>query len=181
MANVRYDPEKFRELVVYVAANFGDEPPLGDVKLNKILHFADFLAYNRLGRAITGARYKKEKKGPIAVPLKPARKQLEAEDAVELEYKRWPHLRNPQTITRARRRPADVFSPAEREIVDTVMAALRSATADETSELSHQRSPGWVLGEMHEDIPYDAALIPPDGPSDAALAAAREFVSAHER
>jgi Protein of unknown function (DUF4065) len=170
---------KFRELVVYIAANFGDDPPLGDVKLNKVLHFSDFLAYNRLGHAITGARYKKEKKGPIAAPLKPAREQLVAERAVEVEFKWWPQLRHPQTITRALRQPADVFSDDERRIVALVMDELRSVTADETSELSHRRSPGRVLGAMSEDIPYDTALIPPAGPSDAALEAAREYAAQH--
>lgn len=175
MANVRYDPDRFRELVVYIAANFGDDPPLGDVKLNKILHFSDFIAYNRLGHAITGARYKKEKKGPIAVPLKPAREQLEDEDAVEVEHKWWPNLANPQTITHALRAPADLFAPDELEIVDRVMAALRRTTADEVSELSHRRSPGWVLSEMSEDIPYETALIPPGGPSEATMEMARDY------
>jgi hypothetical protein len=49
MSEIRYEPEKFREPVVYIASKFGDDPPLGDVKLNKILYFSDFLAYNLLG------------------------------------------------------------------------------------------------------------------------------------
>jgi hypothetical protein len=175
VSEIRYEPEKFRELVVYVASQFNDDPPLGDVKLNKILYFSDFLAYNRLGRPITGARYKKEEKGPIAVPLIPARDQLIADEAVEVERKRWPNLRHPQTITRALRQPADLFSPGELEIVDSVIAELRRATADETSDLSHKRSPGWALSDMSEEIPYHTALVPPAGPSDAALEAAREY------
>jgi hypothetical protein len=179
VSELRYEPEKFRELVVYIASRFGDDPPLGDVKLNKILYFSDFLAYNRLGRPITGARYKKEKNGPIATPLIPAREQLVAEHAVNIETKRWPNLRHPQRITRARRQAADVFSPRELRIVDSVIAELRQATADETSDLSHRRSPGWMLGNLSEDIPYHTALIPPAGPSDAAVEAAREYASQH--
>jgi hypothetical protein len=88
VSDVRYDPEKFRELVVYVASKFEDDPPLGDVKLNKILYFSDFLTYNRLGSPITGARYQKQKLGPIAVPLLMAREQLIAQNAVAARAKK---------------------------------------------------------------------------------------------
>jgi uncharacterized phage-associated protein len=175
MAEIRYEPEKFRELVVYVAERFGDDPPLGDVKLNKILYFSDFLAYNRLGRPITGARYQKQKLGPIAVPLLPAREQLEEEDAVRVEKKRWPDLLKAQTVTRARRKAKDLFSKEEREIIDSVIEELRPATADEASDLSHERSPGWALSDMRADIPYHTALVPPGGPSKRALEEARKY------
>jgi hypothetical protein len=175
MAEIRYEPEKFRELVVYIASKFDDDPPLGDVKLNKILYFSDFLAYNRLGSAITGARYQKQKLGPIAVPLLNARDQLVADEAVTVEKKRWPELLKAQTITRARREAFALFSPTELEIVDAVIAELKRATADEATDLSHKRSPGWALSDMSEDIPYHTALIPPAGPSDAAVEAAREY------
>jgi hypothetical protein len=175
MSEIRYEPEKFRELVVYVAGRFGDDPPLGDVKLNKILYFSDFLAYNRLGRPITGARYQKQKLGPIAVPLLPARDALVEEEAVKVEKKRWPGLLKPQTITRALRKPRDLFTTEEREIIDSVIEELKSATADEASDLSHKRSPGWVLADMSADIPYHTALVPPRGPSKRALEVAREY------
>jgi Antitoxin SocA-like, Panacea domain len=148
---------------------------LGDVKLNKILYFSDFLAYNRLGQPVTGARYQKQKLGPIAVPLLPAREELESEQAVKVETKRWPGLLHPQRITRALRKPQDLFSTEEREIVDSVIEELRPATADETSDLSHQRSPGWALSKMSSDIPYHTALIPPGEPSKDAIEAARLY------
>ena len=174
MAEIRYEPEKFRELVVYIADRFGDDPPLGDVKLNKILYFSDFLAYNRLGRPITGARYQKQKLGPIAVPLLPARDALVEQKAVKVEKKRWPGLKA-QTITRALRKPRNLFPAEERVIIDSVIKELRPATADEASDLSHKRSPGWVLADMSADIPYYTALVPPRGPSRPALEIARKY------
>jgi Protein of unknown function (DUF4065) len=181
MSEVRYEPEKFRELMIYIASKFEGDDRLGDVKLNKILFFADFLAYNQFGRPITGARYKKQKLGPIAVPLLPARDDLVQEGALKVEKHGVPLPGfKPRTSTRALRTPrAELFSDVELKLVDSVIEELRPATADETSDLSHVRSPGWVLGEMGEDIPYYTALVSYKGPSNEAIQAGREYALHH--
>src|SRR6266852_5368152 len=51
------------ELMLYVAAKCEGLRSFGAVKLNKILFYADFLAYDRLGRSITGAVYQKLRYG----------------------------------------------------------------------------------------------------------------------
>src|SRR6266540_3889807 len=55
----QYDAEKLKELILYVADRSRDDLNFGAVKLNKILYYADFYAYRRLGHPITGAEYQK--------------------------------------------------------------------------------------------------------------------------
>src|ERR1035437_1475045 len=64
MVRQKPNDDKLRELVLYIAtASEGDEP-FGKVKLNKILFFADFEAYRRFVRSITGHEYQKLAQGP---------------------------------------------------------------------------------------------------------------------
>ncbi len=171
--NIHMDRRKFKELVVYLASKSEADPLFGDTKLNKLLYFADFLAYQHLGRPITGARYQKLQHGPAPRALLPIREELEREGAVRVEH----HGRAlPRTVTVARRDAnTDVFTPEELELVDEIIESLAGATAAEISELSHEQSPGWQLAEMHEDIPYESALISTEPPSSEVADRGREL------
>ncbi len=59
-----FDAAKFRELFLYIAESCAEDPRFGAVKLNKILYYADFEAYRRLGEPITGDTYRKLSEGP---------------------------------------------------------------------------------------------------------------------
>lgn len=168
--------EKFRELIVYIANKTGDDPRFGDIKLNKILYFADFRAYEQLGQAITGVRYQKLELGPAPRALLPVREELEHEGAVRVS-KRWAG-RHRQTVTKAVRDPdTDLFTDAELALVDEIIDDLRARSADDVSDLSHEQSPGWNLVELGEDIPYSTALIDPEPPSPATLQRSREIAA----
>jgi hypothetical protein len=173
---VHYDPDKFRELLVYVAEKTGDDERFGDVKVNKVLWFADFRAYNELGRPITGATYQKLKLGPAARAFVPARKQLVDERAVDVGTRRvGPHN---QTFTRARRSAkTELFRHEELALVDRIIEWLGPRSATDVSDLSHEQSPGWNLVEMAGVIPYHTALISTDPPSERALRRGRELAA----
>jgi hypothetical protein len=85
---VDHGEEKSRGLIVYIAHKTGDDPRFGDIKLNKVLYFADFRAYDELGQPITGARYQKLEWGPAPRALLPVRHELENDGAVRVT-KRW--------------------------------------------------------------------------------------------
>jgi hypothetical protein len=172
---VQYDKAKFRELVVYVAERVGDDARFGDTKFNKVLFHVDFRAYNRLGRAVTGATYQRLDFGPAACRLKPVRRELEHEGAIEVaERPAGPHR---QTITRALR-PADrsLFTADELALVDEVIDELRPLTAKAVSDQSHEH-PGWNLVADRQAIPYSTALISTGPPSDRTLERGRELAA----
>lgn len=173
MAPVTYHPEKFRELIVYVAEKMGDDPNFGDTTLNKVLYFTDFFGYKRLGKPVTGARYQKGQFGPTARALLPARRALE--EGGDLHTERHRAGDTSRRVTRAERSAqTDLFTEEELELVDDVIERLRGRTALNVSALSHRESPGWNLVDMGEDIPYSTALISSKAPSKETLARGRE-------
>lgn len=175
-ANVSYDPEKFRELLVYVADRTGDDARFGDTKLNKVLFFADTRAWAQFGQAVTGARYQKLEHGPAPRALLPVRQALEKEGAVEVCWRGTGNWR--QTVTVALR-PArtELFTADELTLIDELIDELAPKSAAETSEWSHAQSPGWNLVDMREDIPYELSLISIQPPSDETLALGRELAA----
>jgi hypothetical protein len=170
-----YNREKFRELLIYIAQRTGDRA-FGDIRLNKALHFSDFYAYNRLGHAITGARYQKLPRGPCPRALLPVRQELEHEGAIRVERRR---VGNKTATITVAQRPANtgLFTSEELAIVDEVVARLRRLSARQASDISHKESPGWNLVEMGEDIPYSTALISTERPPDHVLARGRELAT----
>lgn len=172
--SVQYNPRKFREILVYVAERTSGDARFGDVKINKVLWWADFRAYNELGHAITGARYQKLPLGPAARAFVPVREELETEGALRVSH-RWSGMKR-QTVTEALR-PADTsfFSADELALVDEIIEWLGPKSADRVSDLSHEKSPGWNLVELREDIPYATSLIATDPPSPRMVARGREL------
>ena len=66
------DDDRFKELVLYVCEKCVADPRFGATKLNKILYFADFLAYAESGEPITGMEYRENLNGPARRRLLPS-------------------------------------------------------------------------------------------------------------
>jgi hypothetical protein len=162
MAGLAYNEQKLDELVLYVALRCENDPFCGAVKLNKILFFADFMAYKTLGCPITGAHYVKLQLGPVPHEVDAAKRRLEASGrARQRESKLFPAGFAQKRVVALDDPDLKLFSSSEIAIVDQVIDQLRMENASTVSELSH-RFPGWKLAEFGEDIPYESALLPSD-------------------
>ncbi len=154
---VRYDEAKLAELLLYIAERLRGDQAGGVTKLNKILFFADFAHVRRTGRPITGAEYQKLPQGPAPRRLKPVRDSLvdagdasvAREELLGYELHRLLPLRRANTA---------VFTAAELETVEQVLADLDGLNARQVSDLSHEEA-GWRLVDEGEVIPYEAALV----------------------
>ena len=156
--------QRFKELVLYLAARSSDDPGFGSVKLNKLLFFADFEAYRTLGHPLTGAHYQKLRWGPAAIEFLPLQDELLSDGLATVETRERGGYE--QRVTIAIAEPdLRLFSPEEIAVVDRVLERLREHGAVGVSQLSHQRSAGWNLVEEGEIIPYDTAFISMDEPS----------------
>jgi len=153
----RADDQKLRELILYVARASEQDEHFGATKLNKILFYADFWAYRKLGHSISGQQYQKLGKGPAPRRLVPVvRKMEEKGDCVVAQREYFGRM---QKVLLARREPdLALFSGTEIAIVHDVLERLRGLNATDVSELSHQFI-GWQLAEEGEDIPYSTALL----------------------
>jgi uncharacterized phage-associated protein len=157
MAEPRYQPRKFKELLVYVAAKSRDDPKLGDMKLNKLLYFADVTAFRQRGKPITGARYTHHVHGPLARPLVPARKELVRNDRLKVETRKY--YGRDQTYTEAIDQPdPDLFDEGELAIVDEIIEKFKDFDGTDMEDVTHQE-PGWQMTSDGEVIPYRATLV----------------------
>jgi hypothetical protein len=158
METIVYDEQKFAELMLYIAQRSSQDAAFGRTKLNKILFYADFVAYGRRGQPITGAVYQKMPQGPVPSEWQAVRERLKASGAaVEQPFTRGLHqgfrlvpLREPNL---------DPFTAHDIAIVDNVIDLLRDHDGSSVSELSHQFA-GWRLTNIGEQIPYFTVCIP---------------------
>jgi uncharacterized phage-associated protein len=157
MGEPTYNGRKFREMLVYIAGKSQDDPRCGDLKLNKLLYFADMTAYRRRGTPITGAKYQHQPHGPIATPLIPARRQLEAEKRVSTEKRSYFTKAQRCTCVHKAADPSQ-FDPDELAIMDEVIAKYWDWDAQAMEDEAH-KEPAWRLTNDGETISYRSALI----------------------
>jgi len=154
---VTIDDRKFRELILFVARETEDDRSCGATKLNKILFYADFRAYEQLGRSITGERYQKLERGPAPRRMVPVAEAMASEglcawdeqDYFGFSLRKLVPLREPDL---------SILSPQEIEVARRVIHELAALNATEVSDLSH-RFAGWQATEIGEDIPYVTVFV----------------------
>ncbi len=157
-----FNAEKFKELIVYVAAKAQDDPAFGAIKLNKILYYADFAAYRQLGAPITGAAYFKLREGPAPRQLLAARDELIDEGRLEIEERRhFTYLQKRLAPSPGCAPDPEFLRPEEQALVDQVIEFFWGKSAREVSDYSH-REPGWILAEDRTEIPYESAWLSAD-------------------
>jgi hypothetical protein len=151
------DDAKLTELILFMASRSQDDPRFGSTKLNKLLFFADFLAYVKLGRAITNHPYMRLPNGPAPKAMVPILKQMVSAKSLAIQER--DHYGRTQKVPIALREASlSRFSPEEIAVVTEVLDALRRKNARGISSLSHQFA-GWKLARDREIIPYEVALV----------------------
>lgn len=161
---IKYDADKLRELILHISRQSEGDPSFGAVKLNKILFYADFLAYRKFGRAITGAEYQKLSHGPAPRQLKPLHDRMKHEGAIAVRKKDCGGYTQHRTL--ALREPIlNKFTAEEIALVDHVIKELWGENAIDVSERSHHFI-GWQLAKLGETIPYSVALLTRRDPTE---------------
>lgn len=159
------DDEKLKELILYISQRSELDPYFGSVKLNKLLFYADFLAYLNYGKSITGQEYRKLREGPAPRYLVEVRQaMIRAGDLQLVETPLGPYTQlRPQA-----KRQADVtaFDEEELALVDSIMAEYFGTRAADISRDSHTFL-GWQLVEENETIPYEYALLAQFEPAES--------------
>jgi hypothetical protein len=164
--------ERFRELILYVSKRCVNDATFGATMLNKILYYADFQAYERLGMPLTGVPYFRIKNGPAPFLVRKVRRDLVEEGALLIEEVPYGNYTQHRSVAL---RDADIslFSKGEIEIVDQVIEALSGKTATKISYESHKTA--WhVLGDK-ERIPYEAAFFSDEGANASDIKDARRL------
>jgi hypothetical protein len=151
------DERKFGELILYLAKLSEGDPKCGRTKLNKLLFYVDFRAYERFGAPVSGQCYQKRDFGPTAGSFMPAVRRLEDEQAcvwVDRSYGG-----KPLKKLIARREPdVKMFRPEEVDLIHQVVAEFLSFDAREITEKTHLFA-GYQAADMDEEIPYNMVFV----------------------
>lgn len=157
MKTLKSRDNKLRELILYIARESEGDSAFGATKLNKLLFYADFLAYKSLGKPITNQEYQALDQGPAPRRLVPLLREME--EAGEIVIRQSDYFGYSQNRAIALRRPAlNKFKPEEIALVAQLINTCLDRNARHMSDLSH-RFAGWRLAKIGETIPYSVALI----------------------
>jgi hypothetical protein len=168
---------RLRELLLYVARKTENDPSCGRTKLYKILFYADFTAYQKLGESISGQEYQRLPNGPAPKRALPVQKSMQKEEVARWADRDY-YGRMQKKLLALREPDLSGFSGEQIAILDDVIQKLWGLSAADVSELSH-RFIGWQLAEEGETIPYSTvALGEPRPPTPKEIAYGWQLVRA---
>lgn len=163
----QFSREKLAEAAHYVCANTKPNE-LGNVKLHKILYFADMFNYLESGQPITGVEYIKQKFGPTARHLTATLKNLQANGVLTVSEEEYFGYRK-KTYSCNKPYLRKSLSEQETTVLDQFMKLVATMSAAEVSEVSHDAA--WESVPLGEVIPYSSifrAIAPEIDESDVA-------------
>jgi len=127
----------FRRAMLYVIEQLGE---VGVMKLEKILYLADLEHYQRYGRKITGARWVRQRLGPVAKSVLPSTRMMAGQEisvskAHVGDYTSDVYRPGPQP----RFRPQ--LTTSERAVLDQIIELTRSITATDAARITYETTP----------------------------------------
>ncbi|MBQ7774115.1 MAG: DUF4065 domain-containing protein [Bacteroidales bacterium] len=143
--------QKLKNILLYIIGQCGE---LFCTKMNKMLFYADFLAYRDMGMSLTGLSYRALNYGPVPERWDRIYSQF---DEVRLEPKVNGDKEGMIFIPEG---DADLsfFSAEELKILDLVCGRFSECSAAEISKISHEE-PAWIeCSSKHSRIPYEYAF-----------------------
>jgi Antitoxin SocA-like, Panacea domain len=175
------EERKFGELILYLAKLSEADPKCGRTKLNKLLFYADFRAYERFGVPISGQRYQKRDYGPTAGSFMPVVRSLEEEHAC-IWADRTYHGKPMKKLLALREPDIKVFRPEEIDLIHETLEEFLLYDAREMTNKTHVFA-GYQAAEIDEEIPYNMVFVDdarPLSPEEEAWALS-VFKEYHER
>ena len=136
--------DKFAQMVLFF---FDQMPHLYTVRLNKLLFYADFGHFKRMGYSISGARYCAIPKGPVPDEYRILNDLLVQQGYLEQTYaERDEEVFEAFQPHRSRRVDINVFSHSELEILNLTVKTFRFVKTADIIERSHEEI-GWIDNE----------------------------------
>jgi putative zinc finger/helix-turn-helix YgiT family protein len=148
---------KLREMVVF----FAEKLSPWKTGLNKLLFYADFLAFNRTGFSISGIRYKAIELGPVPNSYEALFEYAEERGDVRVNVTLFDDGGTGERFLSAADRKCnrEVFDDVELGLLESVARRFEGVSSKEIVDISHQE-PAWIEnhGEGRRFISYNYAL-----------------------
>lgn len=157
-SDYKFDPEKLRNLLLFILEKCGGKPNLGETVIYKLLYFIDFEAAELLGHPITGMPYVRLQYGPVprkkeydhVLKIMIERDELKfiSHDYYGHRQKRYVNLCEPNS---------KIFSRIEEEIINRNLMQLSNMKAAEIAHYVHGDIP-WKKTTDGDVIDYNLAF-----------------------
>jgi transcriptional regulator with XRE-family HTH domain len=161
-SSIKFEPEKFKQLLLYILEKCGSNPNVGETVLYKLLYFCDFDYFETYEKALTGMKYKKMQFGPIPdqTLFNTVIKEMREYGVIERVSR--PYIYDTIQTKYINFVSADLSifgSEAEnmRKTVDSVIGKLSHMSARQIEDYSHRDYP-WQLHEFNEEIDYSSVF-----------------------
>lgn len=148
-----FDREKFLDIVHFICHETTSEE-LGNVKLHKILYYADMLYFTDTGKPLTGVEYLKQSFGPTARHLSWATKQLETNKKIHISIRNFYGYQKKDFVSLDEPK-SNKLNQEEKNLILSIIDFVCSRNAKEISEMSHNIA--WETADLGEVIPYVSA------------------------
>jgi hypothetical protein len=158
LKRICFDEDKFRESIVYIAQETESDHSFGAIKMAKALWLADFWAYERLGKPITGATYQRIEHGPAAREYRPVVGNMLSEGVIR-ESVGTDHNENVKKLTVPKKQEIQLLSGDEMAVLVEAIRYLQPMTTSEIEKMAHEwKGMDYVADKMA--IPYGVILYP---------------------
>ena len=152
--------DKFKSIVHTIIHDCDHPMKLGAIRLNKILWFADVIAYRETGESITGATYVRRHKGPVPARIVDVLGELQQEGKIEVKEPKSKYA--PREFRSLKGPVQDNLSKDEKDLIDLCRNHIcNNFSAGEISELTHNHI--WGAARDGEEIPLEATLMSEKG------------------
>jgi len=149
---MRFNNQKFNNLVHYICHKCDNAEILGATKLNKILWYCDVFSYRWMGKSMTGEKYIKRQYGPVPSHIISTLNELEWDGKIATRDKEYFGHRKKEYIS-LKRPDISLFTSDDISMVDDIIDIIcLEHTAKSISHSTHDRI--WELAEIGEEIPY---------------------------
>jgi len=160
---IKFDEEKFKQLLLYILGKCGGRPNVGETVLYKLLYFCDFDYFEIYEKSLTGMKYKKMQYGPIPdqTLFNPVIKEMRAKGMIERVSR--PYVNDTLQTRYINFVEADlsVFGPdidKMIKITDSVVERLSGMSARQIEDHSHRDYP-WQAHLENEEIDYGGVFF----------------------
>ena len=161
-SQILFEPEKFKQLLLYILEKCGSKPNVGETVLYKLLYFCDFDYFETYEKALTGMKYKKLQYGPVPdqALFNPVISEMRENGVIERVSR--PYIYDTIQTKYINFVSADlsVFGKdAEkmRKIVDSAIGKLSHMSARQIEDYSHRDYP-WQSHEFNDEIDYSSVF-----------------------
>jgi transcriptional regulator with XRE-family HTH domain len=155
--NPKVNPEKLREVLLYVLGKVGAKPNVGETVLYKLLYFIDMDYYEKHGQSITGLTYIHNAYGPSPVKdFKAVVDDMCQHDELDIIATKFFNNKQKKYLPQVESTLQEL-SASEVKHIDAELVRLGDKNASELSDLSHKDTP-WVATPPNKPIDYQLAM-----------------------